>query len=156
MKSRFLLIPSLAMLILSSCTTAGDTLLPGISGVSGEVLVIIEKHHWADTLGSSLRHILQEEVDHLPQPEPMFSVIQLPPVQFGTVFQSHRNVLIIKTNTGLTQPKITVRQDVWSRPQTVIDMEGPSDSSLARYILESGSQIQQRINQAEKGRLTSN
>ncbi len=155
--TKILFILSVAILLLqTACNSTRDTNLPGITGKSGEIIVVTENHRWQDTLGKTIRSILQEELLYLPQAEPMFSLIHIAPAQFGKIFQTHRNILFLKLHSDSLKPRISVRRNVWASPQLVMDMIGPSDTSLCRYILESREQITDRFNQAEKQRLISN
>ncbi len=146
----------LILLAAGACNQQRDTNLPGISGSSGEILLVMDDYRWQDTLGSTLRSVLTRETAYLPQPEPLFTLIHIKPAQFNTVFQSHRNIIFVKVNPDSTHARITLRRDVWASPQLVMDLVGPSDTSLNRYILESADQIINRFNQAEKERLIGN
>ena len=133
---RLFLLLLILPLILQNCNMeSSGSLLPGVSGKAGEVMIIIDKAKWDAELGDAFREIFMEEEKFLPQPEPMFSPQTIPPASFTPVFQSHRNLIIPKISSEYTETKIRIRQDVYSSPQLVMEMTAPSNEQLASYLL---------------------
>jgi hypothetical protein len=141
-------------LILQQCQMgSGGSMLPGVSGKAGEVMIIIDKAKWDADLGDALKNVFMEEQEYLPQPEPMFSPQTIPPANFTPVFQSHRNLIIPKISSEYTGTKILIKQDVYSSPQLVIEMTAPNNEALIEYLGESKKLIQDRIKEAERERI---
>lgn len=74
----------------------GKNLLPNPLGKAGEVMVVLEKSGGdVDTLWSTLKSVLTAEYPYLPQSEPLFDVVKLPPQNFNSV-RGYRNIIFIK------------------------------------------------------------
>ena len=96
MKTRhLLLLLCTAALALSACKNTGP-LLPSVSGKAGEVIVVMEKHDWEDTLGSDVRELLACDCPWLAQKEPLYSLVNVIPSAFADLFKVHRNIILFQ------------------------------------------------------------
>ena len=48
------------------------TLLPTVSGKAGEIIVVMEKSEWENTLGADVREVLASDCPWLAQKEPLY------------------------------------------------------------------------------------
>ena len=83
------------LMVLASCRGGSDKpLLPNVSGKAGEVIVVMDKSDWDGNLGGETRGVLAADYPFLPQREPTFSIVNVPPTGFADLFKIHRNILI--------------------------------------------------------------
>ena len=113
-----------AALTFSSCTQSKmkETLLPGVSGRAGEVLLVIDKKHYDDSIGRAFKRLLQEDTPGLPQSEPLFNLIHIPRKAMSQLFKIHRNIIITNISNQIEKPGIKVEYDKWAKPQVIITM----------------------------------
>ncbi|MCH7657343.1 MAG: DUF4837 family protein [Bacteroidetes bacterium] len=130
------------------------TLLPKISGKTGEILLVISKKKWEGDMGQAFRDILAYDQYGLPQPEPIFDFVNITPGGFSKLHQPHRNIIFVKTGKDFKEPKITFRKNRWAYPQLVINIEGPDDLTVIDLLEQNGDKIVTWINGKERARLT--
>ena len=127
--------PLLAVLVIAvmavSCKGSDKPLLPNISGKAGEVIVVMDKDNWDGNLGSVTRDLLTADYPFLPQREPLFSVVNVPPTGFADLFKIHRNILIYNVSADVRKAGVIYRNDQWAYPQCVIQISAPSADSAA-------------------------
>ncbi len=131
----------------------GKNLLPNPLGKAGEVMVVLEKSGGdVDTLWSTLKSVLTAEYPYLPQSEPLFDVVKLPPQNFNSV-RGYRNIIFIKIDKNTyPESKILLRYDVWASPQLVMTLVGPSPLALANFIKTDKDRVVGILEQAERDR----
>ncbi|MCL2501544.1 MAG: DUF4837 family protein [Bacteroidales bacterium] len=140
-------------IVLSSSCEEGPRRLPGISGKAGEVGIVMDKNHWEGALGSTLRSVLAANYPLLPQPEPMFTLFNIPDNAFGKVFQSHRNLVLVQISSDISEAQVLIQQNVWSAPQIVITLSGPNTEAVAAAFEADRERIVSAIEQAERNRV---
>jgi hypothetical protein len=104
MKAFKLLLAICVVTLLHSCT-GGPQLMPNISGKAGEVVVVINKGDWESEAGAALRGVLAVDQQFLPQREPLFTMVNIPENAFTSIFQTHRNIIIVKVIESQQEPK---------------------------------------------------
>lgn len=131
----------------------GQNLLPNPLGKPGEVLVVFQKSGGdVDTLWSTLKSMLSAEFPYLPQSEPLFDVVKLPPQNFNSV-RGYRNIILINIdNKTYPTSKILLRYDVWASPQLIMTLVGPSPLAIASYISKEKDRVVGILEQAERDR----
>ena len=137
---------------ISSCKNDDNPTLPQITGKAGEIIVVIEKKYWESAVGSSLRSCLASEHIALPQPEPIFDLVNIPRSAFSGILKSHRNILLIEIKTGV-KPSITIRKDAWATPQLVISIMAPDAASFTQLIKKNKKRLIDAIETIERNRL---
>ena len=152
---RLAILPILA-LILFSCKNSDIVLKPSISGKAGEVIIVTNKGHWEAEPGSMLRTILASDYPYLPQREPSFNLINIGERDFTTIFQIHRNILMLKIDPQYTKPKMVTKEDIWAAPQTVITITAPSEEAATKFLDKQKGLLFNTINQAERNRVIKN
>lgn len=141
--------------LLAACGS-GTQFMPGVNGKAGEVIVVMDKVDWEGACGATLRSVLQDECKFLPQPEPLFTLINIPEAAFSSIFQSHRNILIFAKASDLPKTQMTVQHDVWAAPQLVITFSGRNSDSLALCLKENIQTAATHLEQAERDRVVQN
>ncbi|MEN8202511.1 MAG: DUF4837 family protein [Bacteroidota bacterium] len=144
--------------LLAACDTvntqggASGRVKPNITGGAGEVLVVMDKFNWANSTGEVLQDILKEEYPGLPQSEPLFDVIQITAGSFEGLYQFHRSIVLTTIQSG-TEPRIRFRENVWAKPQIMIQLEAPTGADLKKLISENEDRIQSFLVQYDRTRL---
>lgn len=131
-------------------------LLPNISGKPGEVVVVINKGYWEGNLGTAIRDSLTQDFPFLPQSEPMYELVNVAPSGFTSMFQLHRNILILNIRKDVTEPGIVFKNDSWAAPQCVIQINALTDEEATAIFAENCEKIKAVIEQAERLRVISN
>jgi hypothetical protein len=144
-----------ALLLAGGCKEGkkGNNLLPNPLGKAGEVMVVLDvKGGDVDTLWNTLKSTLSEEFPYLPQPQPKFDIIKLPPQNFNSV-RAYRNIIFINIDAKTyPESKILLRYDVWASPQLVMTLVGPTPLVLANYIKKEKDRFVGILEQAERDR----
>jgi len=148
------------LMLLVSCDTANQQggaagrIMPNITGGTGEVLVVMDQANWDNSAGELLKDILKEEYPGLPQSEPFFDVIQVTAASFEGVYKFHRSVVLTKVSSGL-EPRVRYRENVWAKPQILVQVEAPTSATLLKLISENEVQIKGFLVQYDRNRLMS-
>lgn len=132
------------------------TLLPNVTGAAGEVIVVLNKEVWEESIGVTYNEILKTEYPMLPQSETIFNLVMIPPNAFTEIFKSHRNIVLTKVSDEFQKPQIVTQRDVWSAPQTVINVVGPTYPAIANMLNEERDRFVQILEQAERDRVINN
>lgn len=130
--------------------------LPNVTGTAGEIVMVLPKPIWKDSIGINYKEILTDEYPYLPQSEPIFDLISIPPEAFTTIFKSYRNIIINETSADFKEPRFILKRDVWASPQTVLYVVGPSYSSIASFIIKEKKKLVTIFEQAERDRVIQN
>ena len=158
---RFFTHLAIAVMTLIAVTSCSEekrkkALLPNISGKAGEVVVVIGQNDWEGAVGTTLRDSLSCDFPQLPQKEPMFTLVNVPQAAFNSMFQIHRNIIIININSNVTEPGIVYRNDVWAAPQCVIRVNAPDSETAVNLLKENNSTIVGMLEEAERDRMIRN
>lgn len=157
MKTLNWLLIVVAGLLLYSCKfTGGPQLMPNVSGKAGEVVIVINKGDWESEAGAGLRAILAADEEYLPQREPMFTLVNIPENAFTSIFQTHRNLIIVKVLPDASETKIVLQENVWAAPQIVVTISGPDGEEIAKKIQEDRDRLSGALLMAERNRNINN
>ena len=156
MKTRqlFLLLLS-AILAMPGCKSTGS-LLPSVSGKAGEIIVVMEKPDWEDTLGSDVRDLLACDCPWLAQKEPLYNLVNVVPSAFVDLFKVHRNIILFQVGPQIDTTGIIYKHDVWASPQCVIQLSAPTSAQASELLKEKGPMIISSVEQAERDRVIRN
>ncbi len=147
----------LSLLLLNySCKYDSETLKPKVSGLSGEILLVMTQAQWESPLGDTIRRIFSHDQAGLPQPEPVFNIIHVTPNQFTKIFMTHRNIVNIKIGSKYSEAGMAMANDRWSVPQLIIDITAPNDTSCINLLTKNGDLLTNKINEAERQRVLIN
>ena len=156
MKTRHLIFVLLsAVLLLPGCKST-KTLLPSVSGKAGEIIVVMEKPDWEDTLGSDVRDLLACDCPWLAQKEPLYNLVNVVPSAFVDLFKVHRNIILFQVGPQIDSVGIIYKHDVWAAPQCVIQLSAPTSAQASELLKEKGPMIVSSIEQAERDRVIRN
>lgn len=129
------------------------SLLPNVSGTAGEVLVVMDNTYWKDKPGLALKKVLEQEYPALPQPEPMFDIVHITKGAFDNLFKRHRTIILINVASDYTAPEIGILENIWARPQLIIQINAPDTESLVSLIDNSEDRILRNIHNYDRKRL---
>ena len=155
---KYIVLALAAAAVLTSCSEEKrkKALLPNISGKAGEVIVVINKADWEGAVGTALRDSLACDCPFLPQREPLFNLVNVAPSGFGSMFQVHRNIILINISSSVTEPGVVYRKDVWAAPQTVINVNAMDAETAASLIAANSADMTATLEQAERDRIIRN
>ena len=131
-------------------------LLPNISGKPGEIIVVINKGDWEGAPGTTLRDSLACDFPFLPQREPMYDLVNVAPSGFVSMFQVHRNIIIVNISSDVIEPGVLYKNNVWAAPQCVIRINASSADEAVELIKENSTKMKAVLAQAEINRVISN
>ena len=154
-----LLFPSLVLLLATSCDKGSNgkgSLLPNITGTASEVIVSMNRNVIKDSLGKTIKNILDNEYPMIPQSEPLFNSILVPSQNFSSIFKTHRNIILIKVGNEFEKAQLVPQRDVWSTPQLVINVVGPSYPAIQDLLKKDKDKLIQMLEQAERNRTVQN
>ena len=156
MKTRHLIFVLLsAVLLLPGCKST-KTLLPSVSGKAGEIIVVMEKPDWEDSLGGDVRDLLARDCPWLAQKEPLYNLVNVVPSAFVDLFKVHRNIILFQVGPQIDSVGIIYKHDVWAAPQCVIQLSAPTSAQASELLKEKGPMIVSSIEQAERDRVIRN
>lgn len=138
-----------------SCKNKDASRLETISGKSGEIFVVLGKDPWNDKTGELIREVLAQPQSSLPQAEPIFDLVNVPPEAFVNVFKKGRNILSIKISPAFTESKVEYANDTWAYPQAIVNIQAKSSEDFAELFKANSEKIMGFFLKAEKDRLKS-
>ncbi|WP_163716173.1 DUF4837 family protein [Mangrovibacterium lignilyticum] len=142
-------------MILSSC---GDNtkLRKKVTGKAGEVVVVIPKETWNGNVGESIRKTLAQPQISLPQEEPIFDLISVPPSAFKEIFKTSRNIVNVRISPTIDTAKVEFKKDIWAWPQAVINISAKSGEDFEQVFKSNGDRIVAYLLKAERERTMGN
>ena len=146
---------ALLLSIAFSCKKGNnDNLMPAITGKAGEVVLVMPDELYESSVGDTLVNILTQEELALPQSgmqgaEPVFDLVQIPPVAFTNVFRTHRNIILAQLNPELEKGVIKIENNYWAFQQVLIRLEAPNKESFIQLLYDNSDLIVETIRGAE-------
>jgi hypothetical protein len=154
----YLALAAMAVMTLASCSEEKKkkALLPNISGKAGEVVIVIDKGAWEGIVGTTLRDTLAADCPFLPQREPLYTLVDLAPSGFNSIFQIHRNLVLINIDSSVTEPGVLFQKDIWAAPQCIIRVNAPDNETAVELIKANSEMMKTTLEQAERDRVIAN
>jgi len=146
----------MALAVVSCKPKSTKALLPNVSGKAGEVLVVLGKDNWDADLGALVRENMACDCAFLPQKEPLYTLVNVPPAAFTNIFKIHRNIIIFNIDDSVTEPGVVFKSDVWSQPQCVISINAQDVEGATLIASENMEKIISYVEQAERDRVIVN
>lgn len=144
-------------ILLSSCKDNDPSkLLTNVTGKSGEIVLVIDPDHWSSNIGIEFRKKLSQVHPALPQQEPIFDLVHIPYNAFTNIFKTHRNIIIARVDKDLHEPKMVIQKNLWAKPQIIVNVLAPDDSSLEVLVREKGDLLIDKILKMEMERYANN
>jgi hypothetical protein len=146
------IIVSAGLLLLASCGER-TPLLPNVTGTAGQVVVVINSPVWEGEAGRQLGRILTSEHPALPQREPMFDIVQIGHASFSNLFKTHRNILRVNISEQYNETSMSIRRNVFARPQIFLEINSPNAERLATFLENQDQRIVEELHKAELARI---
>jgi hypothetical protein len=140
------------IILLTSC---GDRspLLPNVTGRAGEVVLVMNAPLWESESGKVLGGILASEHPGLMQYEPMFDIVRIGHAAFSNIFKTHRNIVIVNVSGNYQDTRMSIRNDAWAKPQTILEINAKDTESLLSFVENQGDRILEELISAERKRI---
>ena len=106
--------------LFTSCEMGEGGKKPSTGSVNELLIVTNEKAQWEGALGDTLREFFARPQTGLPQPEPIFDIINVGSKDFKDIFQKFHNIFIVDINPNTPETTSETNLDIWSQPQRVI------------------------------------
>ncbi|MCK5824109.1 MAG: DUF4837 family protein [Ichthyobacteriaceae bacterium] len=97
------------------------------SGRMNELLVVMKHDLWKGEVGNTVREIFRQEMEGLPQPEPLYRVAHIAPQAYGRVFKAARNIIIIDVKKN---NKFSISKNVHAQPQIIETVYAKNEKAL--------------------------
>ena len=189
MRNHFLFLAGLALIVFScnNDTTSNvdeqgsgasqgfiDT-RPSAKGAPGEVFVVIDPAQWEDSLGKEIRRTFAISVPGLPQPEPMFTLRNVSPLDMTKTLREMKSLVYVATldndsragkrlNRNFTEASMEeirndpdkfqfIKTDEFAKGQKVVHLFGADEESLIQNIIDHREQLRNYFTKLEKDRL---
>jgi hypothetical protein len=146
----------LFVIIFTSCKKDRSPMLPNVTGKAGEVILVLDNELWESNVGREFRKQLVRDYPGLPQPEPLFDLVQIPYQAFTSIFKTHRNILIVRVSKEFKEPRMVIQKDLYAKPQMVINIIAPDATILENLIADKGDLIVDRLMNMETSRYAKN
>ncbi|WP_423129981.1 DUF4837 family protein [Gaoshiqia sp. Z1-71] len=127
-----------------------------ITGKAGELVIVIPTETWAGEVGEAMRKVLAQAQLSLPQDEPIFDLIAIPPAAFKEIFKTSRNLINVRISPTLDSAKVEFKKDIWAWPQAVVNIQAASSDEFTRVFNSHSDRIVAYLLKAERDRLLMN
>ncbi|MEO9512889.1 MAG: DUF4837 family protein [Flavobacteriaceae bacterium] len=120
-------------LVMLSCKDSGpkQRFLPPSTGGINSLMVVMDTELWKGGVGDKIREHFAASVLGLPQGEPKFTIIQIPPQVFKGATAYSRSVLFVEQDTV---SRAYIKTDVYAKPQKVAVIKGETYNDFAENI----------------------
>jgi len=155
MKFAHFIRPLLGALILVSFFSCKDKKEPmaNVSGSSNEVLVVMDKQEWNGPIGDTVKNWFKQEQLGLPQPEPVFDVLNLPTAFFEKNVKAYRNILYVKISKDVGEATIRFQESPWARTQKYFEIAAPDNAAFLQIFNANKQKMMDVFLKAEQDRL---
>lgn len=131
-----LLLCVVGIMVASSCDNPLSNSAKSTGGTS-ELLIITESpQQWEGAVGDTLRSVFGAYLEAMPQPEPRYDILNASVKKFenNPLYATHSLILVLKTDSTLSEPMVDITRNKWATPQIIITMKANSDSSLIASV----------------------
>jgi hypothetical protein len=150
--ARFSIFGMLAAMELATGCIGGTSNSYGSLGAPYEIIVVADHQVWDGPAGDTLRSMFRKAYPMINRSETMFDVLRVLPSGFKKLNMRHRNVLITRIDPSATQAGLSMSNDVYTQPQTILTAVAPDLASLSQLLEERRGDILLLLENAEKDR----
>lgn len=140
MRTRIFTVLAVALLTLSACKNTGPV-RPSATGSRFELLIVMNNPEWQAPAGRAVFDLFNQDMEGLPQPEPVMKISQVNQANFTDVLKPARNIISIDISDRYTQSKITYSRDYYSFPQSYVRVTAPDEAAFIETINTHGDDI---------------
>lgn len=145
-----------ASLVMSSCQDKTTNMRKKITGKAGEMVVVLPKDYWKGAVGKAFREVMAQPQLGLPQDEPIFDLIDVPPEAFKEIFKTTRNIVRINIDATIDTSRVVYKKDIWAWPQAVVIISAKSPEDFQQLFKKNSDKIVAYMLKAERDRLQRN
>ena len=146
MKKIIISIIFFSFIALSCQQTKHEKLLPGSTGKTHNILIIMDDQDWKKSVGDSLRKYLASEFTDLPQSEAEYTLHQASPELFTDIFKTIRDIIIIKKGD---KNEVKFFKDKFAQPQLIVKVEGKNNEEIKKLLYKHAQEITEHFNKFE-------
>ena len=121
-----------------SCGKSDKVMLVSSTGRINHLLIVIDTEDWNGKVGEAIKNIISEPVIGLPQDENQFSVTQVDPRTFNSLFKRSRNILFVGIDST---NQVYQNIDVFSSPQATFTILSSNKEELIESIQNNKGKI---------------
>lgn len=103
------------------------------TGRINHVIIVMKNSDWQGKVGDTLRNIIAEPVVGLPQDEPQFTINQVPPETFNSLFQRSRNILFVGYDQDVKNNYYT-NTNIYAEPQITLTILAKNEEELIQNL----------------------
>ena len=128
----------LSLGFLISCGKSDTVTLVSSTGRINHVLIVMNDEDWQGKVGDELKNIISEPVIGLPQEENQFSINQVDPFTFNSLFKRNRNILFVGLDN---EENFYTNHNVHASPQTTVTILSKDKEALIQNIRSHSTEI---------------
>jgi hypothetical protein len=147
---------AIGVMAMNACKDDSTNMRRKITGKAGEVVVVVPNDTWDGEVGKSFREVMAQPNLGLPQDEPIFDLVNIPPTAFTDIFKSSRNIVRINISSTVDTAKVEFKKDMWAWPQAIVDIAASSPQEFTGLFRKNSDQIVAFLLRAERDRLLLN
>lgn len=144
------------LFIAGSCKNDAPVLHTNVSGKANDLVVVISEDSWKGRPGELIKATFAQFQYGLPQEEPLFDIINIPPAAFQKIFKSNRNILQVTVSPTVLKPEMAIKENAWAYPQAVVEISAQNVEQFETVFNANSGKILSYFLQAEKKRITAN
>lgn len=119
--------------------------------------MVMDESKWRGSEGDSLRVVLEQYVDQLPQAEPMFSLLQFSQREMSSLLEQHRNIIEVEIGPEAEgKNTVTLSKDKWSSGQLVFRAYANDRAEWNELLKKEFPRVVELVNDKEISRLQQN
>ncbi len=154
--TRSLVVVLLATAFFSCSNRTQNSMMKNVTGKAGELVVVINNDIWEGETGTTMFDMLSQPHLGLPQEEPVFDVINIPPEAFGDIFKTTRNLLLISVKPGNDSTGVSFKRNVYAYTQALVSIKAKNARELNELFRQNSDRIIGFFLKAEKDRIKMN
>ena len=122
--------------VVYSCSDTITSEKKATGGTSELLVVTASPEQWQGVVGDSVKAIFGQYIESLPQPEPLFDILNASVKKFenNPLYASHSLILVLNNDTAGKKVPIDVVRNKWASHQIIITLTAPDDSVLLALL----------------------
>jgi len=112
------------------------------NGSHAELLLMINDDLFDSEVGETILEHFDAEQYGLPQPESIFKLLKIAPIQANRLLKRNKSILYVALADTVTFRTST---NVWARPQLVVTITAPTKKEIADILKKNGEKLVERF-----------
>ena len=123
---------TILVITIVSCVDKDKIIMLESTGRINHLLIVMKNSEWEGEVGNILREIITTPMEGLPQEENQFSINQVSPKTFNSLFKRNRNILFVGYDSV---SNFYTNSNIYANPQTTLTILGKNKEDLISNIL---------------------